>query len=350
MNEIKNIRPLSDYELSSFCGQMYLVLKSGISSREGIDAMLEGTTEKSEIDLLNAIAENLETTANLHDSLEATKAFPRYMLKMVKIGEESGTLDDVMNSLSNHYEREDSIKRSIRNAITYPAILAAMMIIVIIVLLVEVMPIFSQVYTQLGTEMTGFSKVLLDIGNGIGNYGYIIIIVVAVAAAVAIWGTRSTAGKNFFRKIKKKFNIGKKNDHDISACRFASAMALMLHAGLDYGQCLDLAKGLSDSEEFNSKIDKCKELLDGGTGFSEALFKAGIFSGLYARMASVGSKTGSFDQVMNEISDQYMNAVDTRMSNRLAAIEPTLVIVLSVLVGAILLSVMLPLMGILSSL
>lgn len=150
-------RKLSGMELASFCGQLALILRSGISAVEGIVTMLEDTVSATEKEILEKILKKLEETGNLSMALSDAGVFPAYMLHMVEIGEEAGALDEVMHSLEIHYEREESIKRTVRNAITYPLIMAGMMIIVIAVLLIRVMPVFNQVFVQLGTELTGFS-------------------------------------------------------------------------------------------------------------------------------------------------------------------------------------------------
>ena len=100
---------------------------------------------------------------------------------------------------------------------------------------------------------------------------------------------------------------------------------------------------------FQKELTECEQLLENGTDFTAALHQTGIFTGVYARMASIGFKTGSLDQVMSDIAELYQEDLDNRMSNTLSILEPTLVIALSLVVGFILLSVMLPLVGIMSS-
>ena len=135
--------------------------------------MLEDSTSDREKDILQQILDTLQETADFSLSLKETGLFPSYLVHMVQIGEETGTLDEVMSALSEHYEREDSIAKSIRNAVTYPMIMIGMMLVVILVLLVKVMPIFNQVFVQLGTEMAGFSGALMHIGNAISRYSVV---------------------------------------------------------------------------------------------------------------------------------------------------------------------------------
>lgn len=127
-------------------------------------------------------------------------------------------------------------------------------------------------------------------------------------------------------------------------------MALTLSSGLTPEECLNLAIQLTDQEAFKNRLDQCKTAVSQGQDLCEALLEHGVFTGAYARMAAIGSRTGVLDEVMSKISLQYEEDIDARISGMIAAIEPTLVIILSVIVGIILLSVMLPLMGIMAGL
>lgn len=343
------MKPFTNTELSSFCGQIALILKSGISSMEGLTIMLEDTSAKDERVILEALLSNMQETGSFYEALKSVKIYPSYMLHMVQIGEETGTLDEVMEALQNHYEREDSIKKNIRNSITYPMIITAMMVIVIVVLLVKVMPIFNQVFIQLGSEMTGFSRMLMHIGTAINSYSAVLIAILAIIAVFVLYGIRTASGQKLFFNIGHKLRFTRVIYEEIAACRFASAMALTLSSGLNPERSMELVNALNDDPVFQEKIDLCMKKIEEGTDLSQALFTSGMFTGVYARMVSIGSKTGAMEQVMDQIADLYQSDIDTRMNNILAVLEPALVIALSLIVGVILLSVMLPLMGIMSS-
>ena len=343
------MRPFSNMELSSFCGQMALILKSGISSTEGLTIMLEDAAPGDERTVLEDLNSNMQETGSLFLALEHAGMFPSYMLHMVEIGEETGTLDEVMESLQNHYEREEAISRSIRNSITYPMIMTGMMAVVVIVLLVKVMPIFNQVFIQLGTEMTGFSRVLMNVGTTIGRYSVVFVVILLLITAFALYGTRTASGRNILRALGGKFRFTRTIRDELSTCRFASGMALALRSGLNPERSMELVASLNDDPLFQKKLEFCEKELSEGKDLTDAFLTAGIFGGVYARMASIGSKVGSMDQVMEQIAELYQEDIDTRMNNLLAVLEPTLVVMLSLIVGVILLSVMLPLMGIMSN-
>ncbi|MCH4222932.1 MAG: type II secretion system F family protein [Solobacterium sp.] len=341
---------LNNHELSAFCGQMAVILKAGISSVEGITMMNEETDSEADKKLLTAILHSYDSTGHLYSALAETRAFPDYLVQMTRIGEESGSLDDVMSSLSDHYDREETVRRSIRNAVVYPLIMTGMMVAVIIILLVNVMPVFSQVFEELGTSMSGLALTLYNIGNVLRQYALTIVLILAAILCLFL-AVELSSGKGSLRyKIGRHFKSIRRSNEEIAACRFASGMALTLHSGLNPDQCLELSEALNEDPDFAEKLSACRKEVEDGRDLSDSLKSHQIFTGIYARMASIGSKAGSLDSVMGQIADLYENDIDTSLNNRLAVIEPTLIIVLSVLVGAILLSVMFPLLSIMSSL
>ena len=145
---------MTDGELSVFSGQLAMILHSGISTLEGIEILKEDAVSKEAGEILGSINEVLEQTGDLAEALRTSSVFPEYFIKMTEIGERSGTLEDVMDGLSSYYSRQDSLARSIRDALTYPLVLLAMLFGVLLVLMTQVMPVFREVFAQLGIEPT----------------------------------------------------------------------------------------------------------------------------------------------------------------------------------------------------
>ena len=171
---------LTNLEIASFCSEMAMILKSGISSLEGVDLLREDAQTKAEKELLDEIYQSVMDTGRLDQALEETKVFPEYLIRMTQIGEETGALDEVMESLAEHYEREEAIRRSVRSAISYPLLMIGMMLVIIIILMTKVMPVFDQVFRQLGQEMTGFSRGILLAGNALSRYSAVLAVLLAV--------------------------------------------------------------------------------------------------------------------------------------------------------------------------
>ncbi|MDR2908617.1 MAG: type II secretion system F family protein [Oscillospiraceae bacterium] len=334
---------LTPGELSTFCAQIAMILKAGISVGEGVSVMLEDDQPSRSREILLAIYKKLEVGDPLYAALEATGVFPGYLVHMTEIGEKTGRLDDVMDSLVLYYEREEAVSQSIRSAVTYPMVMIAIMLLVVGVLVIYVLPVFNQVYTDLGSEMTGFARTVMDLGTLLSRYA---VTVVALLAVIVV-SFLVLRGRN--KKEGRGFPLGRSLNAKIASGRFASAMSMMLQSGLDTHESLEMVDRLTENSAVKAQIARCKEQIAEGTAFSDALVGSGLFSGINARMVAVGFKTGSAELVMKKLAERYEDETDQKISSMIAVLEPTLVAVLSIIVGVILLTVMLPLMGVMSS-
>lgn len=348
------LKMMSNKELAMFCDQMAMIIKAGQTPESGISLMLEDAASEDARRILEPIARMCNIGEPFYKSCAASGVFPKYALDMMEIGNTSGKLDEVLESLAHHYNREEAISQSIKSAVTYPFIITCMMLVVILVLVIKVLPIFQQVFVQLGTEMTGFSKSLLNFGNTLSTYSAIFIGLVIVIALLFLYFTKLPAGKKKWAVFCSKFPLTKGFYEKIAAGRFASGMAIMKAAGLDTDKSLDLTSQLVDNEIMVKKIAECRKLMEGDEinepiSFSESLARTGIFSAMYSKMVNIGFKSGSVDKVFKKIADSYDEEIENSLSNTISVLEPTLVIILSIVVCLILLSVIMPLMGIMSS-
>lgn len=330
-------KPLSNSELAEFSNQMGMFIKSGISPSEGLHLLFDDAQSKDERAILSKMIEVIEATGVFYEAALCAGVFPSYMLSMIKLGEETGTLDTTFYKLSAHYTREENLKSMLRSSLLYPSIMLGMMALIIITLLTKVMPIFQQVFEQLGTEMIGFSVGLLNMGNILSKYS------IAFAALAVIFILLIALGRKhlpFYKDLQDK----------IATCRFADGMSTVLKSGLSPEQGLDLVSSLIEDTLFSKKIDTCRSNLLDGMDFNKALQESCIFTGSYSKIVSIAAKTGNMDEVMAKIASEYEYSVNQKINNLISMLEPTLVIVLSFIVGIILFSVMLPLLGIMSGL
>lgn len=336
--------------LSAFCSQMATIIRSGIPALEGLSILKDDSENPEEKELFSQLFDSMSASGSLAQSLTDSGSFPPYLCNMVKIGEESGRLDNVFAALASHYEREEDIRVSVRNALVYPLIMTGMMVAVIVVLLVYVLPVFSQVFRELGTEMSPFATGLMNVGNAFRAFAPVFLVIVIALIAFLLWLNLTAGGRRVRYRLGSAIPGTRKNRQDIAACRFASAMSLTLSSGLHPEQGMDLAAGLNEDPDFSLKIEACRKGLDQGKSLADMLLDSGIFTGLYARMASIGWKTGSLDSVMGQIAGLYQDSIDARLAKRMSVLEPALVTILSVIVGITLLSVMFPLLGVMSGL
>ena len=184
-NSGNNKRILRGSEVAGFCTQLAMVVGAGISLEEGLLILRDDAEDASTRELLSSLISHVEVGQPLHTALRESRRFPRYMVQMVEIGETSGRLEQVLYALSDYYDRNESITKSVKNAITYPAVMIVMMLLVILVLIVEVLPIFQDVFAQLGGEMGGFAQGIMAFGGTISRYSAIFIGLVAALVVLA---------------------------------------------------------------------------------------------------------------------------------------------------------------------
>ena len=336
---------MTDGELSVFSGQLAMILHSGISTLEGIEILKEDAVSKEAGEILGSINEALEQTGDLADSLRTSGVFPEYFIKMTEIGERSGTLEDVMDGLSSYYSRQNSLARSIRDALTYPLILLAMLFGILLVLMTQVMPVFREVFDQLGIELTGISSTVFAVSTFLQGSSAILLVLVVGLAAACFFALRTNRGRAFIQKLAAHIPLVIKIRGLFSCSRFADTLSLALHSGLDMGESFELASGLADQPEFTDRLTQAKAHID----MAQALRDCGIFTGMNARMVSIGFRTGSAEDALKKIAVDSQAMADDRVQSAVGALEPTLTAILSILTGLILISVMLPLLGVMAN-
>ncbi|MBQ8878613.1 MAG: type II secretion system F family protein, partial [Lachnospiraceae bacterium] len=221
--------------------------------------------------------------------------------------------------------------------------------LVILVLIVKVLPIFRQVFVQLGTEMNSFATSLLSVGNTLSKYSLIITLFFFVIIGGFILFYKTGSGRMTVTRFLTRFPLTSNFYEKIAAGRFASGMFLALTSGMDTYRSLDMISEIVENDDMQQKIKICRDELKKENNLPDALASARIFSNLYSRMISVGFRSGSVDLVFKQIAKNYDEETEKQLNRIISIIEPTLVIILSLIVGMILLSVLLPLMGIMSS-
>ena len=339
---------LTARELSSFCGQMGMLLHSGISTTEGLHILCDESKTDTDREILTPLIRSVEESGSLSQALEESGYFPKSMTAYVKTGEETGCLDEIMNSLSTHYEQEQEISEQIRSAVTYPLIMLGMMAVVILVLLIKVLPVFQQVFHQMGLEMNGISRGLLNAGNVISRYSVVFLILAVILIGCILFFSLTEKGRQKLRRLVTHLPVFCEIPVAMDYSRLTQGLSLGLRSGLSPETSLELTKALISQPEILADLDKTSALLNEGEPFSQALTKSGLFGGMEGRLINVSFYSGTSDETFRKLSRQYNEKSISLISQALSVVEPTIVILLSLLVGLVLLSVMMPLLGILS--
>ena len=342
-------RVISEDEISIFCEQIAMVLKSGVPLYEGLEAVCENYKDTRYEEYFIEINAEYQRGSSFYDACNNAGIFPEYMLQMLNVGEKSGKLEAVMDNLATFYDRESKINDMVRSAVLQPSIIMVVMGAVVLLLVVKVLPIFREVFRNLGAE---FSETTNDVINVCTVIGIVVLavllifIIIAVVFGLLLRSDKKQQALNTAGKLLKPVN---KIRDRVATERFASVMAMMISSGYNLNESLEMSADIVEDEKYIIKIKKCIELVNADTSFGTALEEAELFDKLALRMIQIGITTGQSDRAFSRIGQIYADEVDTRIHNVIAWIEPVLVAIMTVLVGAILLSVMLPLITIISS-
>ena len=341
---------LSNEYISAFCLQIALLLHAGINLADGIHMLAEDESDNQSKELLIFLAEQLDEGIQLSNAMEETGCFPDYVINMAATGEGTGRTEQAYKALADYYNSQKQLNDRIRSALVYPVVLLFLMLIIIGILLIKVLPIFNKVYNQLGSAMEGMAGGLLKLGQLLGDILPILGVVIGVFAVAAILILYNSKIRNivisWLRKQFGEYGLNRK----IDMARFASAFTMGMLSGLPMEEAMKLAAAFhQDVPKANERYQKCITLLEEGEPLAEAMREAKIFEPLYCRMLSLGIKSGNGDEVMEEITRRLNEDAAQSIEDLVSKVEPTIVIMTSMIVGIILIAVMLPLMNIMTT-
>lgn len=342
------ITKLNNRELFQFCEQFSIILRSGMSAIEGLAIINDDSQTERGKEILTFLYKDMEESGSLAHAMEQSGAFPASAAAYVRTGEETGCLDEVMKGLSAFYAKEIQITDQIQSAVAYPLVMLGMMTAVIVILLVKVLPVFRQVFRQLGLEMSGISGALLGIGETLSHYSTAFLVLLAAMIGFILFLVLHPKGQELIRKIVCRFPGTKEIPVNLDYSRLCQCISLGIRSGLSPELCVELAGAVVTQTEIREKLASIQKQLAEGYGFTEAITESGLFKAMELRLISLGFQAGASDEVMEKLAEQYEEKSTDSVSHIVSILEPTIVIVLSILVGLVLLSVMMPLLGLLS--
>ena len=342
------ITKLNNRELFQFCEQFSIILRSGMSAIEGLAILNDDSQTERGKEILTFLYKDMEESGSLAHAMEQSGAFPASAAAYVRTGEETGCLDEVMKGLSAFYAKEIQITDQIQSAVAYPLVMLGMMTAVIVILLVKVLPVFRQVFRQLGLEMSGISGALLGIGETLSHYSTAFLVLLAAMIGFILFLVLHPKGQELIRKIVCRFPGTKEIPVNLDYSRLCQCISLGIRSGLSPELCVELAGAVVTQTEIREKLASIQKQLAEGYGFTEAITESGLFKAMELRLISLGFQAGASDEVMEKLAEQYEDKSTDSVSHIVSILEPTIVIVLSILVGLVLLSVMMPLLGLLS--
>lgn len=340
---------LSSLAVSAFCEDLAMMLGAGIQAEEAVGLLCEDSGATPFHAAAAAVHGQLLAGDTLAQAAQASGAFPAYAVRMIAAGEVAGRTEAVLRGLARHYAGQDRLQKKLKSAVVYPAVLLALMAAILAVLLAAVLPVFRSVYLNLTGDLTSSAYGYIRLAYGVGWAGLAATLALALALVAGGLAGRGPAGRARLARIFEKLPFTARAARQLAVSRFTSALAIFVASGVDVDTAMDAAGEMVAHAGVKAQVDACEAQMAGGDGLAKAIYDQKLFEPLYGRMLVSGARSGQLEEVLGRLAQLFTQDADDQLDGLIDSIEPALAGFLTVAVGATLLSVMLPLIGILGS-
>ncbi|MBQ6034254.1 MAG: type II secretion system F family protein, partial [Ruminococcus sp.] len=321
-DDTKSIYKFKTNELAFCCRQLAAMLTSGLTLVKAIDILTKEQENEKPRAIWQDIYENVQKGESFSSSLEMhSGSFPDFLISMVGAGESSGSLDIIMNRMSDHYAKENKLKNTIRGAMIYPIILLVLCVVIVIFLFTVIMPTFIDMFDS-KEDMPVLTRIMAGISDFLTHKWYILVVILIVAvlgfrAALRTPGFRI----KFDRMLIKGPGFGPLVTK-IYTGRFARTLSSLYSSGLPMVECLERASSILGNayvdEKFVDVIDEVKQ----GETLSSAITRTEIFEPMFCSVIYVGEESGALDSILEKTSDYYEDESDSAVQRLVSTIEP----------------------------
>jgi MSHA biogenesis protein MshG len=330
-------------DVQLFSRQLHTLLKSGVPIMRGLAGLEESATNKSFAKVLRDLRESLDAGRELSAALRRhPDIFNSFYVNMVRVGETTGRLDEVLLRLFDHLEFEREMRARVKSALRYPTFVVVAITGAIAVINWFVIPAFAKVYAGFNAKLPWMTELLMATSKFSVDYWYVI--VGGVVGAVAAFKFYLSTEKGRFRwdKLKLRFPIMGKIIVRATLARFARSFSLSSKSGVPIVQGLNVVAQTVDNVYIASRIEQMRDGVERGESILRTAVTTGVFTPIVLQMIAVGEETGALDDLMDEIAQMYEREVDYELKTLSSQIEPILITVLGVLVLILALGVFLP--------
>ena len=335
----------SPRDMAVFCQQFVAMSRAGVSILECLSLLREQTENKMLAKAVREVQAEVEKGETLATGLsEHPKIFSELMVTTVNAGEQSGSLERSLESMGAQYEKSAKTASLIKKAMIYPIVVALVAVAVVVVMLVVVIPSYTDMFAELGTDLPGITKAVVAMSDFIINRWYILIpILVAIIVGLRMYfGTES--GKYFTSTLALKIPAIAKLTTKSACSQLARTMATLLSAGVPLVEAVDITSDVLQNRLFRDAVKNAKEEVIKGVPLSQPLEDSGLFPPMMYHMVRIGEEAGNTEEMLNKLADYYDEEVEMAVQSLMAAMEPMIIIVLAAIVGVLIGAVMAPML------
>ncbi len=330
-------------DITQFTVELSTLLDSGVSLVSALEIEYSQMKEGILKDTLEKVVSDIRAGFSYSEALEKhPKIFDKIYVGLIRAGEVSGQLDNILLDLAKFMEISDENRSKVKSALIYPAVLVVISVLVVAFLMVAVLPSFANIFQSSGVPLPAPTRILMGISNYLKNRWYVVFgVIIAMVGLFKFW-IKTKEGRDIWGGIVFKLPaLGPLISKSIVS-RFTRTFGALVKSSVPMLQALEILKEGSDNAKIEQLVDRIKLMVSEGERISDVLEESPYIPTMVARMVAVGEDTGALDTMLLKVSDYYDKELDAAIKGLTSVIEPIIIVIMGIVIGAIVLAVMLP--------
>ena len=330
-------------QLVIFSRQLATMVDSGIPIAPALDVLADQMEDRGFKHILKKIRDDIEAGSSLSEAAgRHPKAFSDFFVNMLRAGESSGRLDEILDRVASYLEKVTVLQRKVQASLFYPAFVSVMAFSITTFLIVVIVPKFKEIFTSLGGELPLPTRLLLGFSEFVGKF--LPFEAVAFIALIVLFRVyiNTPAGRLLFDQMSLRVPIIGKLLQKVVIARFARTLATLVKSGVPILGSLEIVAKISGNKIVERAVNAARSSIKEGENIADPLAHSKVFPAMVTRMISVGEKTGELEKMLTKIADFYENEVDAAVTALTSLIEPLVIAVLGVVIGGIVIALFLP--------
>jgi len=332
-------------DLSIFCRQFLSMVQAGVTIIDTLAMLTEQTENKKMRQAIRETQVSIEKGDTLADAMKMhPKVFPSILVNMVAAGEASGSLEISFGRMSEHFEKDAKLKGMMKKAMIYPIVVGIVAVVVVIVMLAFVIPNFSSVFADMGTELPKITQIVVTASDFIRQRWYIIAVVIAAIVFAVVSFKATPTGQHFFGKLGIKLPVFGNMTVKSASARLARTLSTLMAAGISMVDAIEITAKTMDNIWFKEALMSARDDIMRGVPLSVPLQNSGLFPPMVCHMTKIGEETGNVEDMLHKLADYYDEEVEMATQAMMAALEPLIIVILAGVVGVLIGAVMAPML------
>lgn len=339
-----NKKPIKPVDIEVFLRQLAIMMKAGVPLVQSFDIIGKGHENPSVQDLVMDVKNDVESGNPFADSLRKhPKHFDDLVCDLIHAGEQSGTLEQMLDRIATYKEKSEALKSKIKSAMMYPAAVITVSIAVTAVLLIYVVPMFEDLFSGAGADLPALTALVVQLSENMqANWFIYLGVLIAIVVGYVQLNEKSETFRDRKDALLLKFPIFGPLIQKAAVARYARTLATTFAAGVPLVDALDSAAGASGNSVYRKAIMKIKEDVTSGLQINMAMISTGVFPNMVNQMVAIGEESGAVDTMLAKVADIYEQEVDDAVDGLSSLIEPFVIVFIGGVVGTIIVAMYLP--------